>query len=181
MTVTRPLRWVGAKENMKFHSFEEFKQVRMKAAQWRTVEKQLDALGDVEREVVREVLLVEVIDNRTDRGYEKRLYDGYKRAIERLMQGRPLVEENKNQDLTEQKMLKRQRQFEEGARFMGLSKSPEWVPPPPVSTYFSPYMQPSSDSSPPSSPPSPRWYKVSSPSPQRPSSPLTPSYSPPAR
>lgn len=138
---------------MKFHSFDEFKQVRLKAAQWRTYEKQLDTLGDLEREVVREVLLVDTIDNRTDRDYEKRLYDGYKNAIDRLSRGQPLIdEETKGEDPEEERRRERERQFEEGVRFMGLI--PKTPSPPRANTPSPPRTPDYDDSYSPYSPPS---------------------------
>ena len=130
---------------MKFHSFDEFKQVRIKAAQWRAFEKQLDTLGDLEREVVREVLLVDTIDNRTDRDYEKRLYDGYKNAIDRLSRGQPLIdEETKGEDPEEQRVRERGRQFEEAVQFMGLRpKTPSPPRTPDYDDSYSPYSPPS--------------------------------------
>lgn len=130
---------------MKFHSFDEFKQVRQKAAQWRAFEKQLDTLGDIEREVVREVLLVDTIDNRTDRDYEKRLYDGYKTAMERLSAGLPLMEETKSEDDEYEIVRRRQKKFEEALQFVGITPpgtpTPSQNPSTPRS--LSPYSPPS--------------------------------------
>ncbi|KAF1319057.1 hypothetical protein FI667_g13415, partial [Globisporangium splendens] len=72
-----------------FRSFEHFKQVRAKAAQWRAFDKQLR--GAEGEELIRGVLQEPVIDNRTDRDYEKRLYQGFKEGMQRLREGTPLV------------------------------------------------------------------------------------------
>ena len=105
---------------MKFKSLEEFKKVRKNAAQWRAFETQLNQLDDDEQEVLRGVLMVEPIDNRTDPSFEKRLYEGYKIVIDRLDKGLPLIDEAKQEE--ESQIRYQQQQFEEAIRFVGLQQ-----------------------------------------------------------
>lgn len=123
-----------------FKSFEHFKQVRIKAAQWRAFAKQLK--GAEGEELICGVLQEPVIDNRTDRDYEKRLYEGFKEGMRRLREGVPLVDKEPPKSPPKD-------QFREACISLGYL-------PPSSAAPLSPKASSPPSSSPRASPPSPR-------------------------
>ncbi|KAF1318324.1 Rxlr effector protein, partial [Globisporangium splendens] len=76
-----------------FKSFQEFVVVRKRASVWREIEKQLSTIEPEERVIVREVLMCNLVDLRTDHGYERRLYDRYKGVMWLRAEGLPIQDE----------------------------------------------------------------------------------------
>lgn len=169
--------WSFFKMPFAFHSLEAFQKIRREAAQWRVYEQILLKMPIAEQDLLRGVLMVPTIDNRTDPGYERRLYDGFKDGLERIRAGRPLID---TPPPSPPRAPSYQEQIIQAGRELGYTTSAELsitLPPePPLSPY-----QPSYERSPPVTPASTQDFNFSpnsnhtelpTPSPPRPQGPL---------